>query len=81
MQKQTWGTPTAESYPAAEQRQHRHKGVLWEDDAQKIEKRASKRASKGRSQVEIKEDEDKSKPQQKVNSHTELVKITYFHHN
>ena len=31
--------------------------------------------------MEIKEEEDKSKPQQKVNGHIELVKITYFHLN
>ena len=31
--------------------------------------------------MEIKGEEDKSKPQQKVNGHIELVKITYFHLN
>lgn len=74
-QGETWGIPTEESRPAAEQRQPRRM------PRKPIEKTAWRKSSKDRGQIEIKEEGDKSKPQQRVNSHIEMVKITYFYCN
>lgn len=68
-------------YPQKKAGQQQNKGSPEGCPESQERRQLGERASKGRGQSEIKEDGDKSKPQQKVNSHIEMVKITYFYCN
>lgn len=74
-QGETWGIPTEESTP------EQNKGSPEGCPESQERRQRGEGASKGRGQIKIKEEGDKSKPQQKVNSHIEMVKITYFYCN
>lgn len=68
-------------YPQKEGCQQQNKGGPEGCPESQERRQLGEIASKGTGQIEIKADGDKSKPQQKVNSHIEMVKITYFHCN
>lgn len=75
------GKGRPEEYPQKKAGQQQNKGSPEGCPESQERRQLGERASKGRGQIEIKEEGDKSKPQQKVNSHIEMVKITYFYCN